>query len=158
MQPHRNAAQLRTLTAQAAHAVWFHRRRIAATIACAVIVAVLAATLPLLLAAALLERHQTRRRRNLLGLIVIAALAFAVAWLWREARRHPLEPRGPWHPCRQCGAPISDRSRARFCCSFCRRLARLQARADNGDSRAASRLSWLSRDDLCDPALEEVPF
>jgi hypothetical protein len=146
------------LAAQAARAVWFHRRRIAAMVACVAIVAVLVATLPLLLAVALAKRHQTRRRRNLLGLIIFSALALAVVWLWREARRHPSEPRGPWHPCHQCGAPIGGRSRARFCSSLCRRLARLEARAGWGDQRAVSRLAWLAREDLHDPDCAEVPF
>jgi len=157
MQPHRNA-QLRNLVAGAARAAWFHRRRIAAAVACVAVVAVLVAAVPLLLAFALAERHQTRRRRNLLGLIILSATALAVAWLRREGRRHPLEPRGPWHPCRHCGTPISDRSRARYCSSLCRRLARLEARANTGDQRAASRLAWLAREDRHDPAWGEVPF
>ncbi len=157
MQPHRNA-QLRGLAVSAGRAAWFHRRRIAATVGCVAIAAALVASGPLLLALALAERHQTRRRRNLLGLIIIAALAFAIAWLWREARRHPLEPRGLWHPCHQCGTPITDRSRARYCSSLCRRLARAEAQANAGDQRATSRLSWLAREDRHDPAWGEVPF
>jgi hypothetical protein len=157
MQPHRNA-QLRNLAASAARAVWFYRRRIAATVACATIAALLVAATPLLLAFALAERHQTRRRRNLFGLIILSALALAVAWLWREGRRHPLEPRGGWRPCEQCGALVAAPSRARFCSSFCRRIARLEARAGWGDQRAVSRLAWLAREDRHDPAWGEVPF
>jgi hypothetical protein len=158
MQSHRNAARPRAMVTQAARAAWFHRRRIAACLICAAIATLLVATAPLLLGLALAERHRTRRRRNLLGLIVIATLLFAIAWLWREARRHPLEPRGPWHPCRQCGTPITNRSRARYCSSLCRRLARLEAQAKAGDHRAASRLSWLARQDRHDPTWGAVPF
>jgi hypothetical protein len=160
MQLHRNAPSTPDLLAAATRAVWFHRRRIAAAVACAVTAVALAAAAPLLLTIALVERHQTRRRRRLLGLIVLAAVGHAVVWLWREAWRHPLEPRGGWHACENphCRAPISNRSRARFCSPLCRRLVRLQGKADAGDQRAASRLVWLGREAKHDLALGEVPF
>jgi hypothetical protein len=158
MQPHRNAPSSRGRATQLLGAVWLHRRRLAAAVAFAVTAATLAVASPVLLTLALLERHQTRRHKNLLGLIVLIALGHAVLWLWRETGRHPLEPRGPWHPCRQCGFPISDRSRARFCSPLCRRLGRLQTRAGSGDERATTRLAWLAREDKRDPAWGEVPF
>jgi hypothetical protein len=158
MQLHGNGPRLRGFAAQAASAVWFHRRRIAAAIVCAVFAAALAAAAPVLVGLALVERHQTRRRRNLLGLVVIAWASHVVAWLWHEVWRHPLEPRGRWHPCRHCGLPISNRSRARYCSPGCRRLALLERRAIEGDQRAQSRLAWLTREDKHDPAWGEVPF
>jgi hypothetical protein len=158
MQLHRNAPRPSGLAAEGARAVWFHRRQLAACAAIVLVAALFVFAAPWLLTLALAERHQTRRRKNLIGLIVLAASARAVLWLWREARRHPLEPPGPWHPCRQCGCAISNRSRARFCSPLCRRLARLQTRADAGDERAASRLGWLTRKNKHDPVWGEVPF
>jgi hypothetical protein len=159
MQLHRNATRLQGPPAGAAYPVWFHRRQIAASAAFVVAAAVLAAAMPLLLALALLEHHRTgRRRRRLLGLIVLAIIGHAVLWVWREVWRHPLEPRGPWHPCRQCGFPITNTSRAQFCSSGCRRYARLEIRASAGDERAQIRLAWLTREDKHDPVWGEVPF
>jgi hypothetical protein len=113
---------------------------------------------PWLLTLALIERHQTRRRKRLLGLIILAAVAHAARWLWQESRRHPLEPRGPWHPCRQCGMPIPNRSRAHYCSPLCRRLGRLALLA-RSDDRAAARLERLRQPaSTYDPATAEIPF
>jgi hypothetical protein len=141
-----------------ARQVWFHRRQIAAGLALALTVGVLVVATPWLLTLALVERHQTRRKTRLLGLIVLAALAQAVGWLWHELWRHPLEPCGPWHPCQHCGFPITDKSRARYCSPGCRRLARLTVRA-RSDDRAASRLARLQQSaPSYDPATSEIPF
>jgi hypothetical protein len=119
---------------------------------------VLAVATPWLLTLALVERHQSQLRRQLLGLIILAALGQAVVWLWHELGRHPFEPRGPWHPCQQCGFPITDKSRARYCSPSCRRLARLASNA-TFDERAALRLARLQRPaSTYDPATAEIPF
>jgi hypothetical protein len=110
---------------------------------------------PFLLALAILERRKRRRR---LSLLTTLALIGAVAWLWRELRRHPFEPRGPWHRCEQCGIPISNKSRARFCSTGCRTRARLTWMAKT-DDRAAARLARLDRPTPAyDPATAEIPF
>jgi len=113
------------------------------------------ATAPILLVVA--ARHGGPRRRN----TALNLLHFSwsrIAWLWQELRRTQHEPRGPWHPCQQCGYPISNRSRARYCSTGCRTLARLHAHAAQGDERARTRLAWLTREDTHDPAWGEVPF
>ena len=158
MQPHRTAPRSPSLRSRLARAVWFHRHQFAVAAALLVAAGLLVSAAPWLLALALLEHHQSGRRKRLFGRIVLAALGRAVLWLWREVWRHPLEPRGPWHPCRQCGFPITNRSRARYCSPLCRRLARLQMRADAGDERATARLAWLTQEDKHDPAWGEVPF
>jgi hypothetical protein len=110
---------------------------------------------PFLLALAVAERRSRGRR---LSLLTTPALLGAAAWLWRELRRHPFEPRGPWHPCEQCGIPISDESRARYCSTGCRRLGRLRQAAAR-DDRAAARLARLEQPmPAYDPATAEIPF
>jgi hypothetical protein len=143
---------------EAARRLWFHRHRLAAAAALAFAAAVLLFVTPWLLAVALLEHHRSGRRKRLFGLILLTALAAAIAWLWRELRRHPLEPRGPWHPCRLCGFPIADRSRARYCSGRCRSRARLLQRAEF-DHRAAARLARLEQPaSSYDPATTDIPF
>jgi hypothetical protein len=138
--------------------VWYHRHQFAAAAALALAGAVLVFATPWLLALALLEHHRSGRRKRLLGLIILAVLAGAIVWLWRELHRHPLEPRGPWHPCRLCGAPIPDRSRARYCSGQCRSRARSLQRAEF-DSRAAARLARLEQPGASyDPATAGIPF
>jgi hypothetical protein len=158
MQRHRNQRDSRSLHGRAAQAAWFHRRRLAAAAGLLLVAAMFVFAAPWLLGLALVEHHRTGRKRRLLGLVALAALGRAVFWLWREIWRHPLEPRGPWHPCQQCGFSIPNCSRARFCTPLCRRLARLQGRVDAGDERAAWRLAALTRDDRGDAAFGEVPF
>jgi hypothetical protein len=146
------------MAARAASAVWFHRHRLGAGAALAFMFGLFVVAAPWLLALALLEQHRTGRRKHLLGLIALAGLGKAVLWLWREVWRHPFEPRGLWHACRECGYPISNRSRACFCSPLCRRLARLRTSADAGDERAQSRLDWLTREGKHNPDWGKVPF
>jgi hypothetical protein len=158
MHPHRIPTHPPTRLIGVARLAWFHHHRLAATAALTVAAGVFVAATPWLLTFALLERHRTGRTKKLLGLILFAALGSAIVWLWREARRHPLEPRGPWHPCRQCGFPISNRSRARYCSPPCRHRARLSLRAQT-DDRAAAQLARLDQPAAAyDPATAEIPF
>jgi hypothetical protein len=109
---------------------------------------------PFLLALAMVERRMHGRRR----LVLMRAMIGAVVWLWREFTRNPHEPHDPWHACRQCGYPIANTSRARYCSSGCRRIARLTQRVANGDERVIWRLTALTRKDSYDPATAEIPF
>jgi hypothetical protein len=137
--------------------IWTHRRQLALGAALLALATLIVFAAPLLLALALFERHHLRKRR-VRSLVVLIAVGFAAVWLWRELRRSKHEPRGPWHPCHQCGYPIGNQSRAHFCSPLCRRLTRLQTRASAGDERAQTRLAWLAREDKHDPAWGEVPF
>jgi hypothetical protein len=158
MHPHRIHAKRPTRLASIYREIWFQRHRIAAAAALAFTTAALVLGFPWLLALALLEHHRSGRRKRLFGLIILIALAHAVLWLWREIRRYPLEPRGPWHACAQCGFPISNRSRARYCSAVCRRIGLLERRA-RSDDRAAARLERLRQPSLaCDSATAEIPF
>jgi hypothetical protein len=113
---------------------------------------------PALLAFALLERQQAPKRRRLLSLVALTVMARGLCWLGHELRRHSFEPRGPWHGCEQCGIPISNKSRARYCSTGCRRLGWLR-RAAAWDDRAAARLARLERPaPTYDPATAEIPF
>ena len=132
-----------------------HRTRIAVGAALILFIWALVWLAPLILALALVERRRRRRRFSLLATL---ALIGAVAWLWRELTRNPHEPHGAWHPCRQCGYPIPNTSRAHYCSPGCRRIARLTARVAVGDERAAWRLARLTRKDDVNPAWGEVPF
>lgn len=134
--------------------VWLHRARIVVGALLILLAFGLAVFAPFLFALAIVERRNRGQRRLLFTLAVIGA----VAWLWRELTRNPHEPHGPWHPCRQCGYPIANTSRARYCSSGCRRIARLTERATNGDERAIWRLAALNRKDGYDPATGEIPF
>jgi len=110
---------------------------------------------PFLLALAIAERRHRGRR---LSLLTTLALIGAVAWLWRELRRHPFQPRAPWHACEQCGIPIANKSRARYCSTGCRHRGRLTWMAKT-DERAAARLTRLERPTpVYDPAIAEIPF
>jgi hypothetical protein len=158
MRSHRSAALTRSLPTRAASAVWFHRHRLYAGAALALTVGLFVLAAPWLLTLAVLEHHRTGRKKRLLGLIVLTGLGKAVLWLWREVWRHPFEPHGPWHACKECGYPISNRSRAGFCSPLCRRLARLRTRVNAGDELAQRRLDRLTRDDNHNPDWGEVPF
>lgn len=154
MQSQANGPLPRVLRA-AARTLWRHRARITIGALLALLVWGLITLAPFLIALALVERRRRGRRRSVL---MALALIGAVAWLWRELRRHPFEPRGPWHGCQQCGIPISNKSRARYCSTGCRRLGRLTWMART-DDRAAARLARLLRPaSSYDPATAEIPF
>jgi hypothetical protein len=115
------------------------------------------AVAPLLLAVSAVEWKLGHRR--VLGLAILSRLAATVLWLWHELRGLP---HGRWHSCVQCGAPIEAPSRAEYCSSVCRRIARLERERCSPDpwiaERAALRLRTLDRCASTDPALSEVPF
>jgi hypothetical protein len=133
----------------------WHRRQLAAGAALLTLGAALAVAAPILLTLAALEWKHARRRSRLVGLALTALLARAVVWLWQELRNLP---HGDWHPCVECGAPIDPPSRACYCSPACRRYARLEHAARDGDHDASVRLARLRRIDRYDPALAEVPF
>jgi hypothetical protein len=118
-------------------------------------VGVLAFALPGLVFLA--AKHDGPRRKNS-ALKLLHLGCNGVGWLWVELWRSRYAPHGPWHACQQCGLPITNRSRARFCSTLCRRLARLHTRLETGDDRAIARLNWLARQDKHDPTWGEVPF
>jgi hypothetical protein len=158
MHQHRTQPLPRNRLAEPARLLWFHRRHLAAATAITVVIVGLVCATPWLLSIALLERHQTPRRKQLLGLIILTTLAQAAVWFWGEVRRHPFEPRGPWHACQRCGYPIPNRSRARYCSAGCRRRGRLELLART-DDRAAARLARLDQPaPSYDPATAEIPF
>lgn len=136
-----------------------HRRELATAAGLALVVMLLFAALPLLVALSVVERRTTNRRKNLAGVALARLLAQAAVWLWRDLRGVP---HGRWHPCAQCGIPIEEPSRARYCSSACRRYARLERDARAFDpviaERAGRRLRVLRDDAWSDPALSEIPF
>src|SRR5438132_962676 len=98
-----------------------HRRQLAAGTALTAVAALLAALGPLLLAGAAVEWKRSRRKPpRLLGLALAGLLARALVWLWRDLQNVP---KGDWHPCAQCGAPIEGPSKAWYCSPACRRYA-----------------------------------
>jgi hypothetical protein len=111
MQVNGNGPYPRVIAAQAARAVWFHRRQVVAASALLVTAGLFVFAAPWLLMLALLERHRTGRRKRLFGLIVLAVVGQAIEWLAREARRQP--PKSPTaHACPRCSAPTPLPSRA----------------------------------------------
>jgi hypothetical protein len=154
MQPQANGPLSSVLRA-AVSVLWRHRVRMAIGLLVIALIWGLVILTPLLLGLAILERGKSCRRLSLLATL---ALIGALAWLWREFRRHPFEPRGRWHACEQCGVPISNKSRARFCSTGCRQRGRLTWMAKT-DDRAAARLARLDRPaPTYDPASAEIPF
>jgi hypothetical protein len=135
------------------------RRELAAGTALAVVATAMMAVGPLLLALAVVEWKYSHRRRRLLALAMLAALARAALWLWRDLRGAP---HGRWHPCASCGGPIEAPSRARYCSPGCRRRARLESDARAFDpwiaERARTRLDALAQTSPANPELSEIPF
>jgi hypothetical protein len=131
------------------------RRELAAGAALVVVIVLFICLAPSLLAMAAIEWKHGRRRERLRSLALALLLLRALAWFWRDLRGVP---HGRWHACMQCGAPIEEPSRARYCSHACRRYTRLARHAAGGDEQAAARLVRLRRLADIDPALNEIPF
>lgn len=137
----------------------WHRLEFAAGAALALIGALLVLVGPALLALAAIELKCSRRRSRLLSFALLGLLARAVVWLWQELRSLP---RGRWHPCTQCGAPVEAPSRACYCSPACRHYARLKRNARSPDpwlaERAETRLRLVWSSSVADPESSEIPF
>jgi len=138
-----------------------HRHQLLLTTALVTATSALLVLGPLLIALAFAESMMQKRRGMFVGLILAAALARAVVWLWHELRD---EPHGRWHRCAQCGQPIEEPSRAAYCSHPCRSYARLERDAQADDpsiaDRARRRLRAIRLQTLADEnaAWDEVPF
>lgn len=137
----------------------WHRYQLVIGAALVAVGAVLLIVGPALLAVAAVGWKYSRRRSRLLSLALLGLLARALVWLWKELRGLP---HGSWHPCIQCGSPIEAPSQAWYCSPACRSYARLERDARSPDpwtaERAETKLRVLSRLDLVDPHLSEIPF
>jgi hypothetical protein len=139
-----------------------HRHELALSTALAATTTILVIVGPALLALAILERVAHKRRcKTSVALTIVARLARAVTWLWRELHD---QPHGRWHPCTQCGKPIEEPSRAAYCSHTCRSYARLERDAQAHDPRIADRaqrrLRAIRLREIADrnSTWDEVPF
>lgn len=74
--------------------------------------------------------------------IIIGVYVAAVVALFKEATRNPHEPKGSYHSCVECGAPVTD-YRRKYCSHLCQKIA--------AEKRVARRLDGMG-------PTEEIPF
>lgn len=91
------------------------------------LVAIAVAFAPMLVAIA----YASKGNRKVIVPGARALWLMALTGLYRELRRDPSEPRGPWHGCENCGGPIPNASRARYCSRECARQTKLRVSAAN---------------------------